>query len=155
MLHFSKLVVRCLHEIPLLFAVPAGRVDRRDVRDGGEPRRTGDLPDPQLKLAREIESPVKRARRHVAGVRRARGRDGSRELTPLPGVKIAAPSHARPGDAASEGRRSDRGAIFLRADRIDGEANESVEASGKVELRSRRETVLADWLQYDLIEDEI
>ena len=30
-----------------------------------------------------------------------------------------------------------------------------MEASGKVELRARRETVLADWLQYDLIEDEI
>ena len=36
-----------------------------------------------------------------------------------------------------------------------GEANARVQAQGKVELRSRRETVLADWLQYDLIEDEI
>jgi LPS-assembly protein len=46
-------------------------------------------------------------------------------------------------------------AIFLRADRIDGNADRFVEASGKVELRTRRGTVLADWLRYDFISDEI
>ncbi len=76
-------------------------------------------------------------------------------MTPLPGVKIAAPSQRAPGAPRAKGDDDDRGAIFLRADRVDGEASERVEASGKVELRARRETVLADWLQYDLIEDEI
>ena len=60
---------------------------------------------------------------------------------------------ASPQRAADAPRGSavdaDRGAIFLRADRIDGAANELIEASGKVELRARRETVLADWLRYD------
>ena len=50
---------------------------------------------------------------------------------------------------------SDGGAIFLRADRIDGTAEKFVEAAGKVELRTRRETVLADWLRYDFASDEI
>ena len=39
----------------------------------------------------------------------------------------------------------EQGAIFLRADRLEG-TREWIEASGKVELRTRRETVLADWL---------
>ncbi len=47
------------------------------------------------------------------------------------------------------------GAIFLRAGEIGGVANEFVEASGKVELRTRSETVLADWLRYDFDRDEI
>ena len=34
-------------------------------------------------------------------------------------------------------------------------ASKSIEASGKVELRTRRETVLADWLRYDVANDEI
>jgi lipopolysaccharide assembly outer membrane protein LptD (OstA) len=38
----------------------------------------------------------------------------------------------------------------VRADRIEGSADKSIEASGKVELRTRRETVLADWLQYNI-----
>src|SRR5258706_15228474 len=76
-------------------------------------------------------------------------------LTPLPGVKRAAsPQRATDAQRADTGDE-DRGAIFLRADRIEGVSSESIEASGKVELRSRRETVLADWLHYDLIEDEI
>ncbi len=47
------------------------------------------------------------------------------------------------------------GTIFLRADRVDGVAEKFVEASGKVELRTRSETVLADWLRYDLLTDEV
>ncbi len=47
------------------------------------------------------------------------------------------------------------GAIFLRADRIEGAADRFVEAAGKVELRTRRDTVLADWLRYDFVSDEI
>jgi LPS-assembly protein len=47
------------------------------------------------------------------------------------------------------------GAVFLRADEIEGSAGKYVEGSGKVELRTRNETVLADWLRYDLGLDEI
>lgn len=47
------------------------------------------------------------------------------------------------------------GVIFLRADRIDGAAESYVEATGKVELRTRNETVLADWLRYDFLTDEV
>jgi len=47
------------------------------------------------------------------------------------------------------------GAIFLRADRVDGAAEQFVEAAGKVELRSRNETVLADWLRYDFVTEEV
>ena len=43
----------------------------------------------------------------------------------------------------------------MRADRIDGVGDKYVEAAGKVELRTRRETVLADWLRYDFAIDEI
>jgi hypothetical protein len=108
-----------------------------------------------LKLSREIESPAKRAAPASPAVATPAAAPGPAQLTPLPGVKIAAPTQRAPGAPQAKGDDDDRGAIFLRADRIDGEANERVEASGKVELRARRETVLADWLQYDLIEDEI
>ncbi len=47
-----------------------------------------------------------------------------------------------------------RGVVFLRADRLEGDAS-TVTAEGTVELRSRYETVLADWLSYDMVKDEI
>ncbi|HEX4884364.1 MAG TPA: LPS-assembly protein LptD [Casimicrobiaceae bacterium] len=47
-----------------------------------------------------------------------------------------------------------RGALFLRADRLEG-TRERMEASGRVELRARRETVLADWLAYDVATEEV
>src|SRR6266496_1894749 len=50
---------------------------------------------------------------------------------------------------------SDREAIFLRADGLEGTSQKRIEASGKVELRTRRQTVLADWLQYDVENDEV
>lgn len=43
---------------------------------------------------------------------------------------------------------SGHGAVFLRADRTEGTRHQ-VEASGHVELRAHRETVLADWMHYD------
>ena len=46
-------------------------------------------------------------------------------------------------------------AIFLRADRLEGVGDEYVEATGKVELRTRRDTVLADWLRYDFTQQEV
>ena len=36
-----------------------------------------------------------------------------------------------------------------------GESEKSIQASGKVELRTRRQTVLADWLHYDLVTEEV
>ncbi|HVF64705.1 MAG TPA: LPS-assembly protein LptD [Casimicrobiaceae bacterium] len=48
----------------------------------------------------------------------------------------------------------DQGRVFLRADRLEG-TQSRVEASGRVELRARRETVLADFLSYDLETQEI
>jgi LPS-assembly protein len=50
---------------------------------------------------------------------------------------------------------TDREAIFLRADRLEGTSQKTIEASGKVELRSRQQTVLADWLRYDVENDEV
>ena len=47
-----------------------------------------------------------------------------------------------------------REAIFLRADRLEGESQNWVQAEGKVELRTRHQTVLADWLRYDVASDE-
>src|SRR5215470_14004935 len=41
---------------------------------------------------------------------------------------------------------NDREAIFLRADRLEGEGNKWIEAEGNAELRSRRQSVLADWI---------
>ncbi len=51
--------------------------------------------------------------------------------------------------------RSEEGALFLRADRLEATANDKVEAEGHVELRTRGQTVLADWLRYDFTEAEI
>ena len=50
---------------------------------------------------------------------------------------------------------ADREAIFLRADRLEGTSQKSIEASGSVELRTRRETVLADWMHYDIPTQEV
>src|SRR5204863_5218694 len=45
---------------------------------------------------------------------------------------------------------TERDAIFLRADRLEGIGQKWIEATGKVELRTRRQTVLADWLRYNV-----
>jgi LPS-assembly protein len=50
---------------------------------------------------------------------------------------------------------SDREAIFLRADQLEGTSQKWIEASGKAELRTRQQTVLADWLRYDVEADEM
>ncbi len=48
----------------------------------------------------------------------------------------------------------ERDAIFLRADHLEGEGQRWIEAEGQVQLRSRRQTILADWLRYDIPTDE-
>ena len=70
------------------------------------------------------------------------------KLSPQLEPPLAIPS----GAPAKAGQRE---AIFLRADRLEGNAQQWIEASGKAELRSRRNTVLADWLRYDVESDEI
>jgi len=95
---------------------------------GGAPM----LPVPALRLAPDLEPPLAR--------RPAPSRPG--EEPPGPSLQLA------PLDAGG-------GAVFVRANRIDGVAEKFVEAEGKVELRTRRETVLADWLRYDFAAQEI
>ncbi len=81
---------------------------------------------------------------------------------PSPTLELATdltpPGRARPGvvpglrrPGVSPGDR----AIFLRADTFEGRGGERVDAAGHVELRTRSETVLADWLRYDFPEGEI
>jgi len=70
----------------------------------------------------------------------------------VPPVPLRAP---KPAPSAPARPPSESSVIFLRADRVEGAAEKFVEASGKVELRTRRETVLADWLRYDFVDDEI
>ena len=95
----------------------------------------GALPEPGLKPAPRLTPPV---------LTTPSLPDHSPAVTPAPTpAKPAAP------------RPPDEGAVFLRADRIEGSADKTIEASGKVELRTRRETVLADWLQYDILNDEV
>ncbi len=78
----------------------------------------------------------------------------SRDLTPLSAKAPRATTSDR-GVSRLTLDDPERGAIFLRADRLEGAAEERIEASGRVELRTRRETILADWLAYDFARDEI
>jgi LPS-assembly protein len=60
-----------------------------------------------------------------------------------------------PNPAQATAQPTEREAIFLRADRLEGNTQQWLEASGKAEFRSRRNTVLADWLRYDVASDEV
>jgi LPS-assembly protein len=72
-----------------------------------------------------------------------------------PQLKVAPILVPPPPKALRPGLGSDRDAVYLRADRLEGESEKSIQASGKVELRTRRQTVLADWLHYDLATEEV
>ena len=98
------------------------------------------LPAVVLKLAPELVPP------EVRSSPRPPGRQGAR-ASPVPQVPQA-PLKIAPFAA-------DGGAVFVRADALTGVAERYVEAEGKVELRTRTETVLADWLRYDLVTDEV
>ena len=81
----------------------------------------------------------------------------SRELSapaPKAATPPAAPARVTRPPTTPTSEEPPRGVIFLRADRVEGD-EEKVNAEGNVELRSRYETVLADSLTYDLINDEI
>jgi LPS-assembly protein len=74
-----------------------------------------------------------------------------------PRLKLAPtlePPPVKPPAPAQPALAQDRDAIFLRADRLEGQGQNWLEAEGKVELRSRRQTVVADWLRYDAATDE-
>lgn len=86
----------------------------------------------------------------------ASAQTASGELSsPAPRLKLSPILEPVPPKPPSAAPLSDRGAIFLRADTLEGVSQQWVEASGKVELRARRDTVLADWLRYDFESDEI
>src|SRR5262245_26718540 len=74
----------------------------------------------------------------------------------VPQARLKASPTLEPPPRATQATRAaaDRESIFLRADRLEGEAQDWIQAEGKVELRSRRQTVLADWLRYDAATDE-
>jgi LPS-assembly protein len=77
---------------------------------------------------------------------------------PTPAAPAQRPADAEPGARVPlrlAPLDSDSGAVFLRADRVSGVGDKFVEAEGNVELRTRRETVLADWLRYDIVTDEV
>jgi LPS-assembly protein len=75
-------------------------------------------------------------------------------------IEAPAPAPVSPGaivtpaPATRSGEHEVRGALFLRADRLEGD-NNRITASGHVELRTRRETVLADRLSYDVADQMI
>ncbi len=78
----------------------------------------------------------------------------AREIEPL--AVPATPGTSTTGGAALRGPPPrERGAVYLRADRLEGSGDKLLEAAGSVELRTRGETVLADWLSYDVPNDEV
>ena len=69
-------------------------------------------------------------------------------------IEAPAPAQVTPGTAATTpatqpAGREVRGALILRADRVEGD-DKRITAFGNVELRGRHETVLADELSYDI-----
>ena len=93
------------------------------------------LPDPALKSAPQA--------------RPARARE--------PAVAAVAPGQPAPHAVRARAARLPSTAARSSCARIASKApaSNAIEASGKVELRTRRETVLADWLRYDFATDEI
>jgi len=109
-----------------------------------------------LKFSREIEPPY---RRTLPAPAAPAATDAGSESAPPRVLDVAGtappaiPLRSAPVQGAA--RNEERGAVFLRADRLEGDADKRIEAAGRVELRTRRETVLADWLQFDVGSDEI
>ncbi|MEP7180968.1 MAG: LPS assembly protein LptD [Betaproteobacteria bacterium] len=126
-----------LRSTPLALALAAALAPMAAAQTplpGAAPTPSASLPEPALKLAPELEPAVPR--------RAATQRPGPAAPSPTPVLQPA------PFELGG-------GAVFLRANRLDGVGNKYVEAEGKVELRTRRETVLADWLHYDFATQEV
>lgn len=83
----------------------------------------------------------------------AQSADGDSETPPRlkPAPVLEPPAPKSPQALPQQNRE----AIFLRADGLQGISRQWVEASGKAELRTRTQTVLAEWLRYDALRDEI
>src|SRR5437762_5231585 len=123
---------------PIAFALLALLAPRTVVAQSAvaTPDVDATLPEPNLKPAPRLVPPV---------------------IVPptLPSTSGPPPKPTPASPAAATPRATDTGTIFMRADRIEGAGEQAIEASGKVELRTRRETVLADWLRYDVELDEM
>jgi LPS-assembly protein len=130
------LVAACVAVLPVA-AAPTAHAGAADTPPAATDAQA--LPAPALKLAPELVAPGARPPAAAPGKPGAaapagKGAPSALKLTPFP-----------PGS----------GVVFLRADEVEGEADKYVQGSGKVELRTRNETVLADWLHYDIKRDEI
>ncbi len=77
-------------------------------------------------------------------------------LVPPPpkALRLAPVGTAATAGTAGTTTPTEREPIFLRADRLEGESSKWIQASGNAELRTRRQTVVADWLHYDIPTDE-
>ncbi len=93
------------------------------------------LPDLALQPALRLNPPLARERPEAA---------------PAAPTPLAAPLAGMPAPRSAEDSP-----VFIRADRIEGVAESYAEAEGGVELRTRTETVRAEWLRYDFLADEI
>lgn len=109
--------------------------------------------DVSLKMSREIAQPPRRE----GAVPSALPPTDATQRDVSDAMGAALPPLARPfAPARRTGvQPEERGALFLRADRLEGSADKLLEASGNVELRTRHETVLADWLQFNVPNDEV
>jgi len=106
-------------------------------------------PEAQLRTSPEIAPEPPRAGAPGAGQSAAPSL-----VLPGGGNSITRPSPA-PGAPSPAFGRDDNSAIFLRADRIQSFGQKQVDAFGKVELRTRGETVLAEHLLYDVDDQTI
>ena len=128
--------------LALAVALPAAYADVRAQAPTPGPGAAVEAASPSppvLKLAPELTPPPLRS--------------GAPPGAPAAGAPAAKPPEAPPLRLAPIAPGA--GPVFMRADRLDGVAGKFVEAGGKVELRTRSETVLADWLRYDFEIDEI
>jgi len=124
--------------------------------EAAAPDGTPVLPQPSLRPAPQLvpPAPVTPARQPSAAPSVPTAPTVPMALS-VPTAPTATPAPTAPVPPTAAMPSPENSVIFLRADRVEGVAEKFVEASGKVELRTRRETVLADWLHYDFAEDEI
>jgi LPS-assembly protein len=116
------------------------------AQQASEPQQT---PEPTLKASPEIVPPAPPPPRTPAAV--------AAPVPQLPGEtanSIAGTDNSR-STAGTQTLPADNGAIFLRADRIEGTGESIVEAFGRVELRTRAQTVLAEHLLYNFTDNTI
>ena len=108
--------------------------------------------DVSLRMSREIAQPPRRG----APVLQAPVSEATQpNVTDAMGAALPPLVRPAPPGAPAPAATDERGAIFLRADRLEGNADQTLQAFGNVELRTRNETVLADWLQFNVPNDEV